>query len=119
MGMGPRRRGEEEADLLKAVVLLKRHGLHATGIVEAYHARRVAPLMVRALPLYQMTPEALLKGTVLSREPLCNSEIEQGIWEVMEVDVVRFEFLILGHLVMHPKPSFVEMVHFFSVSFPG
>jgi hypothetical protein len=75
--------------------------------------------MVHVLPLYQMTPEALLKGTVLSWEPLCNSEIEQRIWEAMEMDIFRFEFPILGHLVMRPKPSFVEMVRFFSVSFPS
>jgi hypothetical protein len=48
------------------MTLLKRHDLHATGVVGAYHARRVAPLMVRALPLYRMTPEASLEGTVLS-----------------------------------------------------
>jgi hypothetical protein len=53
-------------DLLMAIVLLKHHSLHATGIVRAYHARRVAPLMARVLSLYQMTPEAPLKGTVLS-----------------------------------------------------
>jgi hypothetical protein len=58
------------------MTLLKRHDLHATGVVGAYHARRVAPLMVRALPLYRMTPEASLEGTVLSWELLHNSEIE-------------------------------------------
>jgi hypothetical protein len=35
-------------DLLKAIALLKRHGLHAIGVIRAYHARRVAPLMARA-----------------------------------------------------------------------
>jgi hypothetical protein len=63
-------------DLLKAITLLKRHGLHATGVVGAYHARRVVPLMARVLPLYQMMLKASLEDTVLSREPLCNSEIE-------------------------------------------
>jgi hypothetical protein len=53
-------------DLLKAIALLKRHGLHSTSIVEAYHARRVAPRMARALLLYWMTPEASLEGTMLS-----------------------------------------------------
>jgi hypothetical protein len=43
-----------------------------------------------------MTPVASLEGTVLSREPLCNSEIEQHIWEAMEVNVITFEFPILG-----------------------
>jgi hypothetical protein len=36
----------------------------------------VAPLIARALPLYQMTPEASLEETVLSRELFHNSEIE-------------------------------------------
>jgi hypothetical protein len=53
-------------DLLEAITLLKRHGLHATGVIRVYHARRVAPLMVRVLPLYQMMPKASLEGTVLS-----------------------------------------------------
>jgi uncharacterized circularly permuted ATP-grasp superfamily protein len=41
MGMGPvdveKRRLD---DLLKAITLFKHHCLHATGIVEVYHARR-------------------------------------------------------------------------------
>jgi hypothetical protein len=50
--------------------------------------------MARTLLLYQMTPEASLEGTVLSQEPLHNSKIKQRIWEAMEVDTTRFEFLI-------------------------
>jgi hypothetical protein len=79
-------------DLLKAIALLKCHGLHATGVVGRYHVRRVAPLMACALPLHQMTPIALLEGMVLSREPLRNSEIEQRIQKAMEVNVITFEF---------------------------
>jgi hypothetical protein len=67
------------ADPLKAIVLLKRHGLHATGVIRVYHARRVAPLMARVLPLYRMMPEASLEGTMFSRELLHTSEIEQRI----------------------------------------
>jgi hypothetical protein len=37
----------------------------------------------------------------------------------MEVDVVRFEFPILGHPVIHLEPGFVEMVCFSSVSLFG
>jgi hypothetical protein len=106
-------------DLLKDITLLKHHGLHATDVVGAYHKRRVVPLMARVLPLYRMTPGASLEGTVLSREPLHNSEIEQCIREAMEVDVVRFEFPILGHPVIHLEPGFVEMVCFSSVSLFG
>jgi hypothetical protein len=54
------------ADLLEAIMLLKPHGLHGTSIVRAYHARRVAPLMARTLPLYGMTPNVPLNGTVLA-----------------------------------------------------
>jgi hypothetical protein len=41
---------------LIAIALLKQHDLCGTSIIEAYHARRVAPLMVCTLPLYEMTP---------------------------------------------------------------
>jgi hypothetical protein len=67
MGMGPyhiekRRLG----DLHKAIALLKLHSLHAIGVIGAYHARRVAPLMACVLPLYQMMLEASLERMVLS-----------------------------------------------------
>jgi hypothetical protein len=39
-------------DLLKAIMLLKHHGLHTVSVVGAYHARRVASLMARTLLLY-------------------------------------------------------------------
>ena len=41
-------------DLLDAIALLKNHGLRGAGVIGAYHVRRVAPLMARALPLYGM-----------------------------------------------------------------
>jgi hypothetical protein len=37
----------------------------------------------------------------------------------MEVDAARFEFSILGHPVMHPGPSFIEMVCFSSIYLPS
>ena len=43
-------------DLLEAIAFLKTHGLHGDGVIGGYHARRVAPLMARVLPLYGMTP---------------------------------------------------------------
>jgi hypothetical protein len=67
VGMGPIDKEKRRlGDLLKAIALLKHHDLHATGIIGAYHARRVAPLMARVLPLHQMTPVASLEGTMLS-----------------------------------------------------
>jgi hypothetical protein len=51
---------------LVAITLLKQHDLRGTSIIEAYHARRLAPLMARTLPLYEMTPDTQLTGTVLA-----------------------------------------------------
>ena len=62
-------------DLLEAITFLKTHGLHGAGVISWYHARRVAPLMVRVLPLYEMTPDAQLIRTMLSQGLLCDSEV--------------------------------------------
>jgi len=45
-------------ELLEAIVFLKTHDLREASIIGGYHARRVAPLMARVLPLYRMTPGA-------------------------------------------------------------
>ena len=37
------------------------------GVIRAYHTRRVAPLMMRVLPLYAMVPEASFDITALAR----------------------------------------------------
>ena len=58
--------------------------MKGSGVIGAYHERRVAPLMTRALPLYAMAPEASLDGTTLAEGALPNSEIVQRIKEEME-----------------------------------
>ena len=63
---------------------MKESGLKGLGIIGAYHARRVAPLMMRALPLYAMAPEASFDGTALAEGTLPNSKIAQRIKEAME-----------------------------------
>ena len=94
-------------DLLDAIALLKNHGLCGTGVIGAYHMRRVSPLMACALPLYGMTPGAELGGTVLAQGLLCDNEVVQCIKEVME----EFDtmFLILGHPTMWLDTGFVEL----------
>ena len=42
------------------------NGLKGSGVIGAYHARRVVPLLMRALPLYMMAPEASFDGTALT-----------------------------------------------------
>ena len=39
-------------NLLAALRTLKERGVKGSGIIGTYHARRVAPLMARTLPLY-------------------------------------------------------------------
>ena len=55
-------------DHLTALQILKERGVKGSGIIGAYHTRRVAPLMSRALPLYLMGLGALLEGTTLVDE---------------------------------------------------
>ena len=58
-GWGVPGKGKKQLNsLLAAIQTLKQRGVKGLGIIGANHARRVAPLMARALPLYQMVPEA-------------------------------------------------------------
>ena len=57
-------------DHLVALQILKERGVKGSGIIGAYHTRRVAPLMSHTLPLYLMGPGASLKGMVLVDEVL-------------------------------------------------
>jgi len=54
----PIKKKKRMRDLLEAIVLLKTHGVCEASVIRGYHARRVAPLMARVLPLYGMTPSA-------------------------------------------------------------
>ena len=54
---------------------MKERGLKGSGVIGAYHTRRVAPLMTRALPLYTMAPKAPFDGMTLVEGTLPNSEI--------------------------------------------
>ena len=58
--------------------------MKGSGIIGAYHARRVALLMARAIPLYQMVLRASFEGTVLANEALPPSKVAQRIKEAME-----------------------------------
>ena len=49
--------------------------MKGSGIIGAYHARRVAPLMAHVLPLYRMVLGESFEGTVLVDEALAPSEV--------------------------------------------
>jgi hypothetical protein len=55
------------APLLGAIAYLKGHSLCGAGVIGAYHWRRVAPLMARALPLYGMALACGLRARHLLR----------------------------------------------------
>ena len=62
-------------DHLAALQILKERGVKGSGIISAYHTRRVAPLMSRVLPLYLMVPGASPKGMALTDKALTPTEV--------------------------------------------
>jgi hypothetical protein len=66
----PHDRQKNLEPLLKALEVLRKGGLTVAGVIAAIHRRRVLPLAERRLPLWEMTPEADLKGSRMSSDPL-------------------------------------------------
>ena len=71
-------------DHLTALQILKERGVKGSGIIGAYHMRRVAPLMACVLPLHLMASRASLVGIALAEGALPPSEVAQRIKEAME-----------------------------------
>ena len=101
--------------LLTTLRTLKDRGVKGSEIIGAYHAR-VAPLMARALPQYQMLPGASFEGTVLVDKALPPSEVAQRIKEAMEPTkdsvgaVLDFVYPVLGHPPMRLEPGYIDFV---------
>ena len=104
------------SNLLSALQALKERGVKGTGIIGAYHARRVAPLMMRTLPLHRMMPGISFEGTVLVDEALPFSEVAQRIKEVTEPtkdskgSVLDIVYPVPEHPPMRPEPGFFDFV---------
>ena len=107
-------------DLLAALQTLKDRGVKGSGIIGAYHARRVVPLMARVLPLHQMVPGAPFEGTALVNEALPPSEVAQRIKKAMDPSkdtagvVLDFVFPVPGHPPIWPKSGFIDFISFLS-----
>ena len=97
--------------------------MKGSGIIDACHVRRVAPLKARALPLYQMVHEASFEGTALADEALPPSKVTQRIKEVMEPTkdsvgaVLDFVYPVPRHPPMRLEPGFVDFVSFLTPLF--
>jgi hypothetical protein len=123
MWEAPDKEKKKLVDHLRAIALLRDHGLRGTSVIGAYHARRVAMLMARALSLYEMVPGAPLEGTVLAHEPLCDIKVAQRIMDVTEAAPrsrdaaasgnLEFIFPIPGHPTMWSDTGFTEFISSF------
>jgi hypothetical protein len=110
-GYDPEKKEERLADYIAAIHFLKRRGLTSRGVVGAYHSRRVAPIMARALALDEMVPDAapeLIAGAILALEPLSDSEIQQRITEAFPDPVPVYPDP--NHPVMRLMEGFVPLV---------
>ena len=103
-------------DLLKAIVTLRHRGLHGTSIIRAYHVRRLAPLMARALSMWKMTLDSSPEGMVMvAGEALSIGEMTQRIKESMEcsadpsVDLTPV-YPVPRHPAMRSNAGFIELV---------
>ena len=112
-------------DLLKAIAILKGHGLCRTSVIKVYHVRRLVPLMACALPMWKMTLDSTLKGTMMVvDEALSIGEMAQRLKEAIEfptnpsVDLAPV-YPVSGHPTMRPDAGFVELVSLLRVSFLG
>ena len=104
---------ERLAGLLGAIRRLKALGLHGIRVVGAYHSRRVAPIMARTLPLYQMGLGVDLCGSMMSPEVIHQTEIAHRVCEAF--DPMHPDYLVLGHPMMPLEDGFVELVSIFLV----
>ena len=107
-------------DHITAIHILKENGLKGSGIIRAYHTRRVASLMTCVLSLYAMALKPSFDGMALVEGTLPNSEIAQCIKEAMEPlwdDVgatLDFIYPVPGHPLMRPKLGHIVFVSFLS-----
>ena len=75
-------------------------------------------MMMRAFPLYAMSPEASFDGTTLAEGTLPNSKIAQCIKEVMDPlrddtgAALDFVYPVSGHPPMRSKPGYVVFISF-------
>ena len=76
--------------------------------IEPHFKRRLAPLMARRLPMYEMTTGVERDWMALSTEELPDSEIQQRLRDASGKHDV--EYPIEGHPPMRPEEVFLDLV---------
>ena len=94
--------------------------MKGSGIIGAYHVRRVVPLMRRTLPLHMTAPVASFDGTALIEGALSPFEVAQRIKVATEPSrddagaVLDFVYTVLGHPRMWPESGYIVFISFLS-----
>ena len=90
-------------NLLAALQTLKDRGVKGSGIIGAYNARRVAPLMARVLPLHQMVPGVSFEVVQRIKEAMEPSKDTAGV-------VLDFVYPMPGHPPIRPELGFIDFI---------
>ena len=80
--------------------------MKGSGIIGAYHMRRVTPLKRCVLPLHMMAPKASLDGTTLVEGAFSPSEVVLHIKETMEPSCDNDGFILDS---VYPVPGHPPM----------
>ncbi|CAN6203451.1 unnamed protein product [Urochloa humidicola] len=94
--------------LIRAIGILKSHGLRGAGVVGHYHERRLAPLMQHRLQMWEMDDDAESAGTHLSPDPLTPEEIGRRISKALEK--YHEGWPLAGHPPMRPSAGFIGLL---------
>jgi hypothetical protein len=102
----PHDRQKNLQPLLKALEVLQKGGLTASGVIAAIHRRRVLPLAKRRLPLWEMTTETDLEGSRMSSDPLPVDDLHGRV----AVALGKPDASALSQSLMRPDRGCVSLV---------
>ena len=103
----PREEQPKLQPLLEGLERLRSHCLMAAMVVEAFHRRRVLPLMARLQRLFKMTSDEPIDGVRLSAVALSDEEILRRVRETVEG---RLRSSGLTSFPMRPSRGYLSLV---------
>ena len=110
LGVSPPAQQARLEDLTDALARLARKGLTAAAVIANFHRQRVIPLVERALPIYQLTPESKVEGSRTSSKLLSHTNAARRA----KYAVANFpqDPADLWRIKMHPEPGYISLVGF-------